>query len=105
MKLARATIGPRLWLNVCHRNCLSARPSPKSCWSRSIEPWNVTDAEVVVAADHHLVRVQDGQAFQFAFEDLLIGATALHLGYEVATLNLRDFQRIPGLSVIQTLKD
>ena len=38
---------------------------------------------------------------QFVFDDLLIGATALHLGYEVATLNLRDFQRIPGLSVIQ----
>jgi predicted nucleic acid-binding protein len=38
---------------------------------------------------------------QFAFEDLLIGATALHLGYEVVTLNLHDFQRIPGLSVIQ----
>ena len=35
------------------------------------------------------------------FEDLLIGATALHLGYNVATLNLRDFKRIPGLSVIQ----
>jgi tRNA(fMet)-specific endonuclease VapC len=38
---------------------------------------------------------------QFPFEDLLIGATALHLGYEVATLNLRDFQRIPSLFVIQ----
>ena len=47
----------------------------------------------------------DGQqgalGVQFAFEDLLIGATALHLGYEVATLNLRDFRKIPGLSVIQ----
>jgi predicted nucleic acid-binding protein len=32
---------------------------------------------------------------------LLIGATALYLGYELATLNLRDFQRIPGLSVIK----
>jgi tRNA(fMet)-specific endonuclease VapC len=38
---------------------------------------------------------------QFAFEDLLIGVTALHLGYQVATLTLRDFQRIPGLSVIR----
>ena len=38
---------------------------------------------------------------QLAFEDLLIGTTALHLGYELATLNLRDFKRIPGLSVIQ----
>jgi len=28
----------------------------------------------------------------------LIGATALHLKYEVATLNPRDFSRIPGLS-------
>jgi len=37
----------------------------------------------------------------FAFEDLLIGATALHLGYEVATLHLRDFEKIPGLSVVQ----
>jgi tRNA(fMet)-specific endonuclease VapC len=44
---------------------------------------------------------QGAVGIQFAFEDLLIGATALHLGYEVATLNLRDFQRIPGLSVIQ----
>jgi predicted nucleic acid-binding protein len=34
---------------------------------------------------------------QFAFEELLIGATALHLGYEVATLNLRDFQRLANL--------
>jgi len=44
---------------------------------------------------------EEAMGIQFAFEDLLIGATALHLGYEVATLNLRDFQRIPGLSVIQ----
>lgn len=44
---------------------------------------------------------QQAIGVQFAFEDLLIGTTALHLGYEVATLNLRDFQRIPGLSVIQ----
>jgi predicted nucleic acid-binding protein len=34
-----------------------------------------------------------------AFEDLLIGTTALHLSYAVATLNVRDFQKIPGLSV------
>lgn len=44
---------------------------------------------------------QEARGVQFAFEDLLIGATALHLGYQVATLNLRDFQKIPGLSVVQ----
>lgn len=43
---------------------------------------------------------QAGRGIQFAFEDLAIGATALHLGYAVATLNVRHFQSIPGLSVL-----
>jgi tRNA(fMet)-specific endonuclease VapC len=33
--------------------------------------------------------------------DLIIGASALELGFAVATRNLRDFGRIPGLVVIQ----
>jgi predicted nucleic acid-binding protein len=33
--------------------------------------------------------------------DLLIGVTALELGYSVVTGNLRHFQMIPGLSVVQ----
>ena len=44
---------------------------------------------------------QEAKGVQFAFEDLLIGATALHLGYGIATLNLRDFQRVPGLAIVQ----
>lgn len=36
-----------------------------------------------------------------AFADLLIGATALHLGFEVVTENVRHFQMIPGLVVKQ----
>jgi tRNA(fMet)-specific endonuclease VapC len=44
---------------------------------------------------------QAARGVSIAFEDLLIGATALHLGFEVATLNIRDFQKIPGLSVVQ----
>jgi hypothetical protein len=39
---------------------------------------------------------QEAMGIQFAFEDLLISATALHLGYEVATLNLRDFEATFG---------
>ena len=35
------------------------------------------------------------------FGDLLIGATALSLGFTVLTVNLRDFRRIPGLTVMQ----
>jgi tRNA(fMet)-specific endonuclease VapC len=47
-------------------------------------------------------RVEGEQAAQgniIAFEDLLIGATALHLGFDVVTLNLQHFERIPGLKV------
>jgi tRNA(fMet)-specific endonuclease VapC len=44
---------------------------------------------------------QAGRGVTIPFEDLLIGATALHLGYAVATLDAADFQRIPGLSVTQ----
>ena len=35
------------------------------------------------------------------FGDLLIGATALSLGFSVLTSNLRHFQKIPGLVVVQ----
>jgi predicted nucleic acid-binding protein len=44
---------------------------------------------------------QASQSVSIAFEDLLIGTTALHLGYAVATLNVRHFRLIPGLSVVQ----
>jgi predicted nucleic acid-binding protein len=35
-----------------------------------------------------------------ALADLLIGVTALQLGYRVATGNLRHFQMVPGLQII-----
>ncbi len=34
------------------------------------------------------------------FDDLLIGACALELGYAVMTRNIRHFQKIPGLRLI-----
>lgn len=44
---------------------------------------------------------QAEQGVSIAFEDLLIAATALQLGFGVATGNVRHFQHIPGLSIIQ----
>ena len=32
--------------------------------------------------------------------DLPIGATALHMGFDVVTINVRHFERIPGLKVV-----
>jgi tRNA(fMet)-specific endonuclease VapC len=44
---------------------------------------------------------QQSRGVVIPFGDLLIGATALSLGYKILTGNLRDFRRIPGLTVIQ----
>lgn len=44
---------------------------------------------------------QEAKGIRLAFEDLLIGATALRLGYAVATLNVRHFRLIPGLSLAE----
>ena len=41
------------------------------------------------------------KGIRLPLSDLLIGVTALELGYSVATSNLRHFQMIPGLSVVQ----
>lgn len=43
---------------------------------------------------------QAARGVKIAFEDLLIGATALDIDFEVVTLNLRHFKLIPGLKVI-----
>jgi predicted nucleic acid-binding protein len=37
---------------------------------------------------------------RLALSDLLIGVTALELGYKVATANLRHFQLVPGLEIV-----
>ena len=43
---------------------------------------------------------QAARGITLAFEDLAIGVTAVELGFEVATLNLRHFQMIPGLKIV-----
>ena len=42
---------------------------------------------------------QQSRGIVIPFADLLIGATALSLGYSVLTVNPRHFRQLPGLSV------
>ncbi|HUA93520.1 MAG TPA: PIN domain-containing protein [Terracidiphilus sp.] len=68
--------------------------------------------ELVLASPVHPVTIPialragqiDGEStakgIRIAFPDLLIGVTALELGYRIATANLRHFQAIPGLAVL-----
>lgn len=43
---------------------------------------------------------QAAKGISIGFADLLIGATALYLGFDVVTLNVHHFQAIPGLNVM-----
>ncbi len=44
---------------------------------------------------------QAAQGNVLAFEDLVIGATALHLGFRGRNAERRHFERLPGLTVIK----
>jgi len=43
---------------------------------------------------------QRSQGAVIPFADLLIGTTALSLGFSVLTVNFRHFEKIPGLKVM-----
>lgn len=45
---------------------------------------------------------QAAQGIAIPFEDLVIGATALYLGFDVATLNTKHFSLIPDLNIVAT---
>jgi len=43
---------------------------------------------------------QAAKGITLPLADLIIGACALELGYAIGTTNVRDFNRIPGLTVV-----
>jgi predicted nucleic acid-binding protein len=43
---------------------------------------------------------QAAKGIAIAFEDLMIGATALHFRFDVATLNVKHFKLIPSLKIV-----
>ncbi len=62
-----------------------------------IEPFTRDMAQLAAKIDAEARQL--GRTIPFA--DLLIGATALHFGYAIGTRNLRHFQMIPNLAVVQ----
>jgi predicted nucleic acid-binding protein len=59
----------------------------------------VTDATAEIAGT--LGGEQAAKGIVLPMDDLLIGSSAIEQGYAVATLNLRHFEKIPGLTVIK----
>jgi len=62
-----------------------------------VEPFTREMAQLAAKIDAEARQL--GRTIPFA--DLLIGATALHFGYAVGTRNLRHFQMVPNLAVMQ----
>jgi tRNA(fMet)-specific endonuclease VapC len=65
---------------------------------RALTVYPYTKATAMLAGKLH--GEQQAQGVTIPFADLLIGATALSLGFSLITVNFRHFNLIPGLSVI-----
>jgi predicted nucleic acid-binding protein len=62
----------------------------------SIHPVTEVTAEIIA----RIGAEQAAKGINLPLADLIIGACALELGYAIGTGNIRDFNRIPGLTVI-----
>ncbi len=58
----------------------------------------VTDSTAEIAGQ--ISGEQAARGITLPADDLLIGASAIEQGYAVATLNIRHFEKIPGLQVL-----
>src|SRR5579863_5247145 len=98
--LWRWFIAPNLLCDCCQNRCAwPANMAQPLRWTRAL-PRMLRQALPAIA--HHLSRLRGtnpGFERVIPFPDLLIGATALSLGFSVLTANLRHFRLIPGLSV------
>ena len=61
-----------------------------------VYPFTDVTAEIVARVGADAAR----QGVNLPMSDLMIGATALELEFGVGTRNRRDFDRIPGLTVV-----
>jgi predicted nucleic acid-binding protein len=61
-----------------------------------VEPLTLRTARIAAKIDGEA----KNRGVTIPFADLLIGSTAIDLGYAVITTNLRHFRMIPGLNVI-----
>jgi tRNA(fMet)-specific endonuclease VapC len=62
----------------------------------TVYPYNAESAMLAGRIDGE----QTAMGVIIPFVDLLIGATALSLGFSVLTVNLRHFRQIPGLNIV-----
>lgn len=66
---------------------------------RDLTVYPYTTATALLAAK--IDGEQQAQGVTIPFGDLLVGVTALELGFSVMTVNVRHFRLIPGLRIVQ----
>jgi predicted nucleic acid-binding protein len=74
---------------------------------RRVSVERALDALIVYPATLEITRLagqiegeQAARGISIPFQDLLIGCTALYLGFDVATQNVRHFKLIPDLKIV-----
>lgn len=101
--VALASITASELLHGCHR---AANPRQKNKRMRYVE-WVLAEFDTVPfafgEARHHAQLWSDlaRRGKMIGSHDLLIAATAISLGFGVATLNHDEFSRVPGLALIE----
>lgn len=101
--LAIASITASELLTGVHRADTPARRARREAFVESIlAAFPIFSVDLPVARTHARLWAQLAAAGQLIGDrDMLIAATALTHGYDVLTDNLRDFARVPGLTVHQ----
>jgi predicted nucleic acid-binding protein len=66
---------------------------------RALVVYPYTTATALLAAK--IDGEQQAKGVKIPFGDLLVGVTALELGFSVLTVNVRHFRIIPGLQIVQ----
>jgi predicted nucleic acid-binding protein len=90
-------------LHGVHRAAKAAQRSRRQALVEHYLSWlSVIPFDLAIARIHADIWAKTAaKGTTIGAHDLLIGATALSLGFDIATRNVRDFSRIPGLNVIQ----
>jgi len=88
-------------LNGVHRADSTKRRLKRSAYvEKIIELFPVYSFEISIARIYsELWADLSRKGIQIGAHDLIIGSTALSLGFSVATFNLRHFERIEGLKI------
>ena len=88
-------------LHGVHRADSTKRRLRRSAYvEKIIELFPIYDFEVAAARIYAALWAElSRNGIQIGAHDLIIGSTALSLGFSVATFNLRHFERIEGLEI------